>query len=756
MPNIRDFQEIAQQALKKTVTKDSASPYRGPAGPYQNEATGETQRDPDPNVLHKFASYNALFTLSALSQSEIRNTKTFFQSKPHDIIAQSAGIGPAANIRQGPPNVNDALFGLDENNKRIVNENTNLRDALYTSSLEFQKNNDIFFKSVEITSVPGPNDKRRFTPVTNITMELEEPFGLTLVEKIKAAASKNNFLDHLDAAYLLTIEFKGFDEKGKTTTVDMDQTKRVIPVKLVNMQVNVNQGGATYTLTAIPYNEFAFSNTYLFPKTSGQLSSKSRTIAEVLANLTEVLNSQNEDDKENNLVEIPDEYQITIDEDLFPNEKLNYSLLSQTGMVDPGVTGSDQGFFNAAEVDTDYIKFTTGTSILKILEELMKAHPKFGVKTFEEWQKKVQASGNGNDYNSGKEAYFKYFTIRSTIEPIAAEFDKLRQANKKLIKIVIEPYFISAYNVITAGLHQAKNFTSYIAKEYNYIFTGDNIDIQELDINYKVAYFQARLKDAGPDGGREFKKSEKPVKLDAGTPVNPRIPLSKHYLNLKSEVNLHKSANAGRTSPGDAKLDQFLDYITNPAADMVLINMTILGDPAWIGQSQFIPPTPAPQESKGISTDNNKAFFAGGDKENIWNPKLRCYNAEKAEPVLLLNFTVPDDVNDRKGTYDISEKQKAVFSGLYSVYRVTSTFTDGQFIQELQMRRFNNQDRSITPSGNRTKTKVKDKIIRSSDPYQGRSRHSRTSDTGSRTLGSSYDEVGIEGYNYDPDRDAGI
>jgi hypothetical protein len=87
---------------------------------------------------------------------------------------------------------------------------------------------------------------------------------------------------------------------------------------------------------------------------------------------------------------------------------------------------------------------------------------------------------------------------------------------------------------------------------------------------------------------------------------------------------------------------------------------------------------------------------------------------------------------------------------------VTSTFTDGQFIQELQMRRFNNQDRSITPSGNRTKTKVKDKIIRSSDPYQGRSRHSRTSDTGSRTLGSSYDEVGIEGYNYDPDRDAGI
>ena len=332
---------------------------------------------------------------------------------------------------------------------------------------------------------------------------------------------------------MLTIEFKGFDENGKPTTVDMDQTKRVIPIKLIRMQVNVNQGGANYTLIAIPYNEFAFSNVYMYPKTSGQLSSKSRTMAQIVTNLTEVLNSQNEDDRDNNLIEIPDQYQITIDEDLFPNEKFNFLLLAQAGMFDPGDAGiPEQG---TADIDVDYIKFTSGTSIMKMLEELMKAHPKFGVKTFEEWAKKVQASGNSKDYNAGKDAYFKYFTIRSTIEPIASELDKLRQTNKKLIKIVIEPYYISAYKVISAGLHQAKNFSTFVAKEYNYIFTGDNVDIQELDINYKVAYFQAKLRDAGPDGGREFKKSEKPVKLDAGTPVNPRIPLSKHYLNLKTQ-----------------------------------------------------------------------------------------------------------------------------------------------------------------------------------------------------------------------------
>ena len=59
MPNIKDFQEIAQQALKKTVTKDTSSIYNNAARD-RKESINEIPRDPEPNVLHKFASYNAL------------------------------------------------------------------------------------------------------------------------------------------------------------------------------------------------------------------------------------------------------------------------------------------------------------------------------------------------------------------------------------------------------------------------------------------------------------------------------------------------------------------------------------------------------------------------------------------------------------------------------------------------------------------------------------------------------------------------
>ena len=55
-----------------------------------------------PNLLHKLASYNTLFTLSALSREDITSTSTLLNSKPHDIILRSSGIGPNENNNRSP------------------------------------------------------------------------------------------------------------------------------------------------------------------------------------------------------------------------------------------------------------------------------------------------------------------------------------------------------------------------------------------------------------------------------------------------------------------------------------------------------------------------------------------------------------------------------------------------------------------------------------------------------------------------------
>jgi hypothetical protein len=668
----------------------------------------ELPLDPDPNVLHKFASYNTIFTLSALSRRDLRNPQVFFNSAPHDIIAQSGGIGPLANRNNRPPGEREKF---NEESKETIRKSAQLRDALLRASGEFIKNNDIYFRNVEMTSVPGLNAKRRLTSVTNIRMELVEPSGITLLEKIKGAAAANGFLDHLDAPYMLTVEFKGFDEYGKAVKEKTEFIKRVIPIKLITMDIDVNQGGSYYNIQAIPYNEFAYTNLFMYPQTSGTLKSTNRTFKDAVQDLQNTLNDQKEQEKIGGFNQFPDQYDISISKDLDPDQALSYETLGQVGMTQKTVNQAP----GEEEFTMEMIKFNSSTAILMLLENLMKTHPKYGAKSFDEWSSAVTKPGTaGFNPNEGLSTYFKYFRIRTGIEP-TGDFDEIRQTNAKIIRIVVEPYYISAYNLGTAGVHQGKNFQSYVAKAYNYIFTGDNVDILNLDINYKVAYFQSRLKDLEAADSRTLSNTKENKIIDSNAPTN-RDKAMGGLLPLKSEAGGYKSSPTNRTGQVDSRLDQFFDAITNPTADMVVLRMEILGDPAWLGQSQFIPATP--QNFNGSSTDNNIDFFRGGAKDNIWNPKLKCYNYDVAEPVTNLTFKTPQDFNDQTGVYELTSEPTGVFSGLYKVTQVEHNFTDGKFTQTLTMVRFNNQEKPATPTSNEKIVKKDGVITNVKNPMQ--------------------------------------
>ena len=231
----------------------------------------------DPNSLHQFASYTSLFTLSALSQRDLEDTPTLLNSKPHDIIVRSSGIGP--DVNQGSPFTDlEKAFGDvpgSGQNKRLI-------DAAFKSRNTLGRNRDLYIRSVTMNSIPGLNEKRRLTSVTQISMEIVEPSGITLLERIRGAAINNGYLDHLDAPFLLTIDFKGFDEQGRqASTKDSQNMKRLIPVKITDMQMDVTQAGTVYAMKLIPYNEFAYVNRFNYPRTSGTLSPDGKRLSDV-------------------------------------------------------------------------------------------------------------------------------------------------------------------------------------------------------------------------------------------------------------------------------------------------------------------------------------------------------------------------------------------------------------------------------------------------------------------------------------------
>ncbi len=651
----------------------------------------------DPNSLHQFASYNTIFTWSALGQDDIENTTTILNSKPHDIIIRSGGIGPTENQNRDR---------LSEDDQKILDKNERMQGAVEKSRATFSKNRDLYIRNVIMKSIPGLNAKRRLTGVTEIDMEVVEPAGITLLERVRAAAINNGYLDHLDAPFMLTIEFKGFDEMGRpASTEDSQNMKRLIPFKLTYMTMSVTQAGTVYSIKMIPWSDFGFVNRLNYPRTAGTLAPQGRKLSDVFISLEELLNKQNEDEEGTGLVGKPDIYSITFagrstadgkgasDKHYIEDTTIEIENLEQTKMAAQRAVGPNQQFSQGL----DYMRISTSTAITKILEEIMKGHPGYSEDKFKEWNSKVrqtiadaQESGGAKAVlDKTKDWYFDYFRIRSSVVPIAGDFDEVRGMNRKKINFHVEPYKVHAYSLAMSGVSTGDSFKNFVFKTYNYIFTGENIDILDLNIDYKFSYFTGRLKEQEASNERKNTIVDVTDKPTGGTSAKDHG--MDGNLHLRSHPSIVKSGSTGKTGGTPGHLDSFLDYLTHPDADMVNVKMEILGDPAWISQSQFIPLNASNFEpGTGIGTDPDIDFWRVS-RDMIWNDELRCYNTDVAEPIIMLKFRMPTDFNDQTGVYELQEDQSAEFSGLYRVVTIEHQFTDGKYTNVLQLTRFNNQ-----------------------------------------------------------------
>jgi len=210
-----------------------------------NEKVNES--NPEPNLLHQYASYNYIFTLSGLTEEQLKKPQNIIGAKPHNIIARSAGIG---NANTTPNNTSKNM------DTTILTDNDKVSVAKMQNTLDQAR--DIYIESVDINSVHAFNPMRRSSSLVKLDIQLNEPYGVTLLEKVQAAALNCGYLTHLGAPFLLTLEFKGFDNLGNPVQIDPNKGKRWIPVYLIKMDISVNTGGAKYAVQAIPYNETAF------------------------------------------------------------------------------------------------------------------------------------------------------------------------------------------------------------------------------------------------------------------------------------------------------------------------------------------------------------------------------------------------------------------------------------------------------------------------------------------------------------------
>ena len=136
-----------------------------------------------------------------------------------------------------------------------------------------KRGHDIFFESVVIDATNTANEARKLMNFNKLEMQLSEPFGVTLFEKLRAAAYNNGYRDHIDCPYLLTLDFRGYDSRGNTLGNLI--TSRYLTIKVTNSEMEINQGGIFYNITSVAWNEFALTDRFLYTRGTGGPYTKS-------------------------------------------------------------------------------------------------------------------------------------------------------------------------------------------------------------------------------------------------------------------------------------------------------------------------------------------------------------------------------------------------------------------------------------------------------------------------------------------------
>lgn len=657
---------------------------------------GTWRKELRPNVLDKYASFNYIFTWSTLNRDELNSPKTILSNPPHDIIAKSGGIGDQGRFT--PFNSAGRVASADAPLAQLDRFINTLRPESIKLAGEANKiltrAHDLFFETVVIQGNNGANEERKLINLNKVDLTMTEPFGVTLFEKLRAAAFNNGYRDHIDCPFLLTIEFRGYDNRGNPLEV---VTARKIPIKVSTITMEVNAGGTQYEVSTIVQPELAMTDRFMYTRGTGgmftdakqkistKLDDRARTLSGTLQILAENLNEQ-----------------LTVE--------VNMGLRENLGTVDryvidtaPGVFQQIGGRANSPRDSLGLSKYKfsirPNMSIAQVIQDLVlqtKEYRNINDIVDKYWKdlsrvQELEGQVSTADLKGMMPPEMvPWFKIRTSIYNTEA-FDQITKQHAKVIHFRVIPWSVHIMNFAVPGLSAGKYWGQRVKKAYNYIYTGENTQILDLKLNYNYAYWQPTLFDGSDAASARDKNNLSLIELsrkygNKGVDFpEPLLPLR----NYPSSVKNSDPATEGENSR--TQVDGFMEYLTNPLSNMVNVEMTIMGDPCFIGQDNVLPMGNVSQAEPGTQVTETAPAPRGA----LYDENLGSFNFDQGECFVSLDFRFPTDISERQGVMDFKGLENVAFSGLYKVNKVTSTFAQGKFTQSLEMMRFDQQGKEV-------------------------------------------------------------
>lgn len=558
--------------------------------------------------------------------------------------------------------------------KHPIFKSGGIKESSGNTGLDF----DLGLRSLRLSGVIGNN---RFSPNANqydIEMEIVEPFGVSLLTKLRILAnSVQGENREFQIPYLLDIKWMGYDDNGKIVTNIPDAGPKLIACQIVNVSFNITSAGTIYKITFAPYAQLPLSNTLGVVRTDTRLYGG--TLEEVLISgefsLKAKLNAAGENDKKQGRAEKPDTYDFVIvsysGDGRTPDDKL-----AKSPMTFP-VTGGDatseaQKSTEKPDPTKQSWPYIAQGNVKDIVSDLARNSKYFQDLIYDPPENSsLEARDEAAAANKAKMSAMVLVKVVPMIKKIG-EYDAIRGVFQKDIVYKVIPFYL--YGQVNPRTGQAKVASRGFVKEYNWIFTGKNQDVFNVDLTYDLLYF--RLFQTDPTSkalaDQSYVTESSTKSLTQAKPGGQAAT----YVTLAGDVN-------ARSNKGDKPnaIQEYFEQQLNPSYgnDMATLDLDIIGDPDWIPQDRSIRPV-------GTSVDANNNGYVDGDL-------AKGISVDVDGVYVNINFRTPADYDDKSGLMNLSN-DSALISGFYQVITVDSTFEDGKFTQKLGLVRVPSQEKN--------------------------------------------------------------
>jgi hypothetical protein len=192
-------------------------------------------------------------------------------------------------------------------------------------------------------------------------------------------------------------------------------------------------------------------------------------------------------------------------------------------------------------------------------------------------------------------------------------------------------------------------------KKYDYIFSGQNTQVLDLQLKFNDAFIQVMTAGTGSPFANKSANS-------------PFTPVQKEVVDSVEGNTTNVEDNVTRKRAKD-----LFSSVMSDGVDLVNLEMQIVGDPAWIPTSDAYW-----QDKVRRGEQYTQAFMPDG-----------TINYNLSPPFVQLNLRTPTDYDDTTGLQDPSKAGNSSFSGLYRITSVDSTFSGGAFQQKINGLRAN-------------------------------------------------------------------